>query len=266
MRTTIILICILFVVACSGQGNQQKVSNISQGEYHEMITEYENFYNADSLLIKVIERDYAVINTLKIPEKTRIYEYEYQKLQEETTEQRKYYVGQNNERILVAITRTSPQHEEITKLRGGDTAHYELKRFDAQGRLIKEESRSEINYPDFDMVVGSYQKIEYEYNTLGRTIKKIVQRTHNGDEQSYEIATTYRGDSDELVSEKYCDLISGTIEITEYRSKHSGDTLIMKAYHDGEELSHIIKKTQGYFADILQFFYIIKQGFQMIFI
>ncbi len=238
------------MVACGGRGNQQTIGNTPQGEYHEMITVYENIYNSDSLLIKVTERDYAVILTLKTLEKTRTYEYEYQKLPNKTTEQRKYFISGNNQRELLTIKKTSPLHEEITELRNGKMEASELKQFDTQGRLLKEESRSEKSYSGFGMAINRYDKTEFEYDTLGRITKKTVRTKLDGDVHNHEITTTYRENSDEIISENYRDLTSGKITITQYRSEYSGDTLIMKVYGDNEKLSRMTKKASGYFAEI----------------
>jgi hypothetical protein len=211
-----------------------------------MVTEYENTYNADSLFVKVIERDYPVLGGIQLPfDRMRTYEYEYNRLPDGADEQRKYRIREDGERALIAVNVSSPRREEAVELRGGDTTRYELKLFDAQGRLTREERRSKMDYSDFGMVDGTYRKTNYEYDALGREIKKTIYGIYNGEETRYTVETAYRGDTDEVVSEK---LLSDGESTTRYLYEQRGDTLVRKAYRDDNTLEEIEKSLPGYTA------------------
>lgn len=248
MKQAIPVFIILMLAGCGGRGQKNVARSGAplSGEYHEMVTEYENIYTADSLLVKVVEQDYAVVGNMKSPERMRTYEYEYSKLPDGATGQRKFSIN-NGVRNLVAVTITSPHLMETVELQGRDTTHYELKRFDAQGQLVVEELRSKMNLPEFDMMVNNYSQTTYEYDTFGRMIKKTLRSNYGDAEVNCKFITEYRDDTDEIVSQKTFEPSSGTVSTMEYHSQHSGDTLIQNVYFDGE-ISHITKKTPGYSA------------------
>jgi YD repeat-containing protein len=240
MRTITILAILFALASCGGRGQNKAGATATepQGEYYEWVTKYTNSYNADSRLVKVVERDYPVIGGLELPfDKTRTYEYEYRKLSDGATEQRKYYIWDNGERELEVTLITSPLRWEEIK----DSVNYERKRFDAAGRLVMEERRYKSNASDFDMVLDTYDKEEYEYDALGREVKRTWLRWGfsypETDPDVGEVVTAYENDTDRMVSETF--LPENTLY--PYRYEFSGDTLVMKQYRADTLMS--VRKT-----------------------
>lgn len=249
MKNVLFILALFALSSCGGRG-QKKVAGSDApppGEYHETITEYENTYNADSLLVKVMEQDYAVVGDMKSPEGTCTYEYDYRTLPDGAIERRKFRIDGARELIAVAVT--SPHREETIELNGADTTLYERKLFDGGGRIVSEEERAKMNHPAPGTTIDYRSQTTYEYDRLGREVKKTWRSISENDEISSETITEYRGDTDEIVSQKIFDSRYDTVSTLEYRTQHSGDTLIRKAYSD-DRISLITKKAPGYFATI----------------
>lgn len=246
MKKALLIIAVLALTASCGWAGRKKATEAPPPEpksYDEMVTEYENVYDADDRLVKVVERDYPVLLGEKLPfDNIRTYEYEYRRLPDGATGQHKYRILSGGGRELTQIVISSPRHRDEFCFDGRDTTLCDKRRFDAAGRLTMKEYRSKMSVPEFDMDSDTYTKEEYEYDALGREVKKTWHCVMSGEESGYVIEMVYRGDTNEIVSEKQ---LLGEGSTTEYRREFSGDTLVRRGYRNGA-LESVEKSVPGY--------------------
>lgn len=242
-----VITAIFILISCGRQG---QAVDIRKAEYYEMVTEYENYYTTDSLLVKVTESDFSIVNGLRQPGRKRVSEYEYMDLPEGVTGRREYRFSDDNRRYLYMTKLKSDTFEEEIECNGKDTTHYRLVKYNDARQVTREINRSKMNVPQFDMATDESSDCEYFYDDKGRKWREITCRRFLDVEDKTETLYAYKGDTEELISEKRIDLLDGSGSTLEYETTHAGDTLIQKAYYNGK-LNSMTKKTPIYFQFLL---------------
>jgi hypothetical protein len=243
MRAITIMAILFALASCGGRGENKADATATepQGEFYEWVTKHTNTYDADNRLVKVVERGYPVFGGLELPfDKMRTYEYKYRKLSDGATERREYVFENYEARTLRETLVTSPFRRERYRGKEITAADYDIERFDTAGRLTASERR--VKFMDGDSL---YVNERYEYDTQGRRVKGAKITIDQYGKVGYEFETSYRGGTDEIVSETYRDLENGKTWTENYRYEFSGDTLIRKRYR-ANQLMSVKKSIPGY--------------------
>lgn len=246
--------CFLGFMAC-GKLLNRKVTGTgqSQGKHMEMYYQYENLYRADSLLDKVNERIYRVVDGLLIPDDTIEYTYIHRVKNGNPVRTEEYKLLEGNSRSLTEVTNYLTDGHEIFVFIGPDTIPCEQIRKDSQGRIVYEKRFiGATNVPEFEMETpNSLLEKSYTYDTLNRLTSYHVFNSHGTDTVNQQQIIIYKGDTEEIVSEYFKDFSSPENSYTvSYRSEQRGDTLVQYGYRE-EGLDIIIKTRPDYRKKIM---------------
>lgn len=246
-----ILLFVSLLSSC-GRANKKTADISPAGEYNEILYRYENLYRPDSLLEKVARRAFSVVGGIEIPDEVVEYVYSHTLKGGKPVRMERCRLEAGGSRSNPEITVYLPGGYKTFTLDGSDTVQYEQIRRDGRGRIVYEKEYSRgLSIAEFDFdAPGRFSERHYTYDTLNRLAASHWLNIYDTDTINQKRTTTYKGRSEEIVSERWESLShpehSHTIV---YRTEQRGDTLVQHGYRDGRlEITH--KTMPGYRAEI----------------